>query len=49
MDTRTYKVKDVVSVIEAFAPLGIQESWDNSGLSVGSPESPVHSILLGLD
>ena len=49
MDTRMYKVKDVVSVIEAFAPLGIQESWDNSGLSVGSPESPVHSILLGLD
>ena len=49
MDTRTYKVKDVVSVIEAFTPLGIQESWDNRGLSVASAESPVHSLLLGLD
>ena len=45
----TYKVKDVVSVIEDFAPLSIQESWDNSGLCIGSPDSPVHSVLIGLD
>ena len=44
-----YKVKDVTSVIEGFAPLGIQENWDNSGLCIGSPESPVHSVILGLD
>ena len=44
-----YKVKDVTSVIEEFAPLAIQEKWDNSGLCVGSPESPVSSILFGLD
>ncbi len=43
------KVKDVVKVIEEFAPLSIQENWDNSGLSVGSPEAEVTSVLLGLD
>ena len=44
-----YKVKDIINVIEEFAPLSIQEKWDNSGLCIGSPESPVSSILLGLD
>ena len=46
---KEFKVKDVTSVIERFAPLGIQESWDNSGLCIGSPESGVSSILLALD
>jgi dinuclear metal center YbgI/SA1388 family protein len=43
------KVKDVIAVIEDFAPLSIQESWDNSGLCVGSPEAEVSSVLLALD
>ena len=44
-----YKVKDVTKVVEEFAPLSIQEKWDNSGLCIGSPEAPVTSVLLGLD
>ena len=44
-----YKVKDVTKVIEEFAPLSIQEGWDNSGLCIGSPDAPVTSVLLGLD
>ena len=44
-----YKVKDVVEVIEGFAPLSIQEGWDNSGLCIGSGEDAVTSVLLGLD
>ena len=44
-----YKVKDVTKVIEDFAPLSIQEGWDNSGLCIGSPDAPVTSVLLGLD
>ena len=44
-----FKVKDVTKIIEEFAPLSIQERWDNSGLCIGSPESPVTSVLLGLD
>jgi len=43
------KVKDIISVIEDFAPLSIQEKWDNCGLCIGSPEDFVSSILLGLD
>ena len=44
-----YKVKDVTKVIEEFAPLSIQEKWDNSGLCVGSHEASVSSVLFGLD
>ncbi|MBR5275167.1 MAG: Nif3-like dinuclear metal center hexameric protein [Bacteroidales bacterium] len=43
------KVKDIIRVIEDFAPLSIQEGWDNSGLCIGSPEDVVSSVLLGLD
>ncbi len=43
------KVKDIINVIEDFAPLKIQEEWDNSGLCVGSPEDEVSSILIALD
>ena len=44
-----HKVKDITAVIEQFAPLSIQEGWDNSGLCIGSPDAPVTSVLLGLD
>ena len=43
------KVKDIIRVIEEFAPLSLQEGWDNSGLCIGSPEDPVTSVLFGLD
>ena len=43
------KVKDIIKVIEDFAPLSIQEGWDNSGLCVGSPEDEVTSVLFALD
>ena len=42
-------VKEVTGVLEGFAPLQVQESWDNSGLSVGSPQAEVTGIMLGLD
>ena len=43
------KVREIASVIEAFAPLSIQEEWDNSGLCIGSPEQDVHGVMLGFD
>jgi dinuclear metal center YbgI/SA1388 family protein len=43
------KVKDIIKVIEDFAPLSVQEGWDNSGLCVGSPEDDVNGVLLALD
>ena len=43
------KVGDITAVLESFAPLRIQESWDNSGLIIGSPEDEVHGVLVGFD
>lgn len=43
------KVKDITSLIEAIAPLSLQEDYDNAGLVCGSPESTVTSILLTID
>lgn len=43
------KVKQIAKAIEEFAPLGLQESYDNAGLQVGNPEENVTAILLCLD
>ena len=43
------KVREVTAVIEAFAPLSLQESYDNSGLIVGRPDDEVHKALLAVD
>lgn len=43
------KLREVISVIEEFAPLSIQEKWDNSGIQIGSPDQEVHSALIALD
>lgn len=43
------KVSEVISVIEDFAPLELQEPWDNSGLCIGSVDQEVNSAVLALD
>ena len=43
------RVRDITAVLESFAPLSIQEKWDNSGLCIGSPDQEVHGVLLGFD
>lgn len=43
------KVKDICNAIEAYAPLSLQESYDNAGLQVGNPENAVSAVLLCLD
>ncbi|MBO5894016.1 MAG: Nif3-like dinuclear metal center hexameric protein [Alistipes sp.] len=43
------KVRDITSAIESFAPLGLQESYDNSGLIVGRPDDEVNRVLLAVD
>lgn len=40
---------DIASTIEKFAPLLLQESYDNAGMQVGNPEMPVSALLLCLD
>lgn len=42
-------VKDITSLIEEFAPLSLQEDYDNAGLICGSPEAEIHSVLLSTD
>ena len=42
-------VKDITTIIEDFAPLAYQESYDNSGLIVGDANDEVTGILISLD
>ena len=43
------KIRQVLSALEQFAPLPLQESWDNAGLQVGLTEAEVSGALLCLD
>lgn len=43
------KIKDVVFALERFAPLPLQESYDNAGLQVGLTEVEASGALLCLD
>lgn len=43
------KAGELIAALEAFAPLRIQENWDNSGLIIGRPEDEIHGVLVGFD
>jgi len=43
------RVQDVIDALEDFAPLPLQESYDNAGLQVGLTETEVSGVLLCLD
>lgn len=43
------QIKDITNYLERLAPPAYQESYDNSGLLVGSPQAEVSGILLTLD
>ena len=43
------KIRQVLSALEQFAPLPLQESWDNAGLQLGLTEAEVSGALLCLD
>ena len=43
------KAGDIIKVVDSFAPEGIQEPWDNSGLITGSMEAEVKGLLLSVD
>ena len=42
-------IRELVAAIEEFAPLGLQASYDNSGLIVGRYDDEVHKALLAVD
>lgn len=43
------KCRDIISLLEQEAPIRLQESYDNSGLQWGNPESQVQKVLVCLD
>lgn len=43
------KIKDVLSALERFAPLPLQEDFDNAGLQLGLTETELSGALLCLD
>lgn len=42
-------VREIAACLESFAPPGLQESYDNSGLIVGDPSMEVKGITICLD
>ncbi|HAB35526.1 MAG TPA: Nif3-like dinuclear metal center hexameric protein [Cryomorphaceae bacterium] len=42
-------VKNIAQALEAWAPLALQASYDNSGLLVGEPEQEATGVLVALD
>jgi dinuclear metal center YbgI/SA1388 family protein len=42
-------IAEIEAVLEAFAPLSLQEEYDNSGLIIGDPGIEVTGILITLD
>lgn len=42
-------IRDIISVIERFAPLSLQEEWDNSGLQCGDTSAECTGVMLCLD
>ena len=43
------QIKEIMKTLECFAPLTLQESYDNSGLQIGKPETFVKKALICLD
>lgn len=44
-----FRVRDIIKAIEEYAPLPLQEEFDNSGVQVGDVNQPVSGALLCLD
>ena len=43
------KINEITDAIEQYAPLRLQEEWDNAGIQVGNPEAKVTGVLLCTD
>jgi dinuclear metal center YbgI/SA1388 family protein len=49
MTAAGFLVKDLLAVLDAIAPFGLAEKWDNVGLMAGDPNQPVRGVLAALD
>lgn len=43
------RAKDIMKLMDEWAPPSLAESWDHPGLQAGDPEQPVHTMLAALD
>jgi len=43
------KIREITDAIEQYAPLRLQEEWDNAGIQVGDPDATVTGVLLCTD
>jgi dinuclear metal center YbgI/SA1388 family protein len=43
------KIIEITKALESFAPLFLQESYDNAGLIIGDPETEIDNALISLD
>ena len=43
------KISEIYAILDSIAPFELQESWDNSGLIVGSMDDEFGDIVLSLD
>lgn len=43
------KARDLIRLMEQWAPPMLAEKWDNPGMQAGSAEQPVHKVLVSLD
>jgi len=42
-------VRDIIDIVEGFAPAGLAEDWDNPGLAVGDEDAYVKKVMVALD
>ena len=42
-------IREITNAIEQYAPLRLQEEWDNAGIQVGNPDAEVTGVLLCTD
>ena len=43
------KIREIADAIEQYAPLRLQEEWDNAGIQVGNPDAEITGVLLCTD
>lgn len=49
MSASAISKRDIINTVIDFAPLSLQESWDNSGVQVGDMDSPCTGVMLCVD
>ncbi|WP_187647868.1 Nif3-like dinuclear metal center hexameric protein [Nitrosophilus labii] len=43
------KVKEIYNILDEISPFELQESWDNSGLQIGSSDDEVDRVVVSMD